>query len=603
MAALAAASILMSITVVELSSGDAKAINIAGSLRMQSYAVQASVHGSYHANHSLLTTAIDEFERRHQSSGLVHALPQALDHPIRVAHAAVGNYWQEIYKPLAQKAASEQRHYPELTTRTLELVHHIDHLVELVEEGLEAKLHLLRLAQAVSLILLGLVSIGAVLQLKKDVLHPLRALLTSAHRVRSGDFTTRVPPRQPDELGQLGEAFNFMVEDLSTSYAGLERRVAKKTRELARSNQSLSLLYNITRTLSERAVSHATLQFVLTELNAVIGVDAGLVCLGRAHLAGMPAIGSTEDQASLQQACLAYCQHNGEGGTPVARLRVDTEPSGRHLLSVPLFDGDQNHGTILLRLQGNLLPERWQVDLMEAVGRHVGGALATMQRNHERHRLSLMDERSVIARELHDSLAQSLSYLKIQVTRLQALLSGKSNATGPVMDVVQELRDGLNEAYRQLRELLTTFRLRIDDRGLRAAIEDSIQAFTHRTHVPVRLADHLEHIDLSPEREIHVLQIIREALANIEHHARATQVEICLEQTESGHLRVRISDNGIGMDTSNPPLNRYGLVIMRDRAHSLDGNLLVSRRLAGGTEVQLQFPHDALPRENGITLP
>jgi two-component system nitrate/nitrite sensor histidine kinase NarX len=257
------------------------------------------------------------------------------------------------------------------------------------------------------------------------------------------------------------------------------------------------------------------------------------------------------------------------------------------MVAVPLFDGTRNHGAMLLQQANGAELAPWQVELLETIGHHIGTALAATRRNEERHRLALLDERSVIARELHDSLAQALSYLKIQVARLHKLLGPQPQ---PVTEVVGELRDGLNEAYRQLRELLTTFRLRIDGRGLGTAIDNTIQEFRRRSGVAIQLDRQLDGPELPPEREIHVLQIIREALSNIERHARAGQVWVRLANDGPGHIRVRIEDDGIGFAQQSPPVNRYGLVIMRDRAESLAGELQVSPRTGGGTQVDLRFP-------------
>jgi two-component system nitrate/nitrite sensor histidine kinase NarX len=101
--------------------------------------------------------------------------------------------------------------------------------------------------------------------------------------------------------------------------------------------------------------------------------------------------------------------------------------------------------------------------------------------------LALLEERAVIARELHDSLAQSLSYLKIQVGRLQ-LLPGGAEAAAQARDIVTELREGLNGAYRQLRELIATFRLKMEHPRL----EDSLTRSSAGIQSPRPTADRTE---------------------------------------------------------------------------------------------------------------
>lgn len=588
-ASLAALSIIISLSVADLSSGEARAINMAGSLRMHSYAIQSTVgldDGLSQA--SRLDQALAEFERRYIHPDLLKAIPSSGTHPVREAYDEIGTEWREHYRPAVLRCGPDAAARRALQEDTARIVTRIDRLVALVEEGLETKLQWLRLIQGVSLALLLALGASAVLQLKRHVLRPLGELLASARIVQRGNFDVRVPQREPDELGQLGEAFNFMVEDLSRIYRELEDRVQEKTEALARSNRSLQLLYRTTHALSETAVTRDTLLQVLNDVEALIGLRAGALCLGRSGLAVNT--GPSEETSRLQSLCASCCAGGGDEDTPFTTVLVGNAGPGERSLSVPLFDGTRNHGTMLL-LQADTEPlEAWQLELLQAVGRHIGSALAALHRNEERHRLALLDERSVIARELHDSLAQSLSYLKIQVTRLQSLLGRNPPPAERVNEVVQELRDGLSEAYRQLRELLTTFRLRIDGRGLPAAIDDSVQEFRRRTGLEISLDNRLSSLDMPPDREIHVLQIIREALSNIERHARATQVRIALENRPDGTIRVCINDNGVGFDQQVAPIHRYGIVIMRDRAQSLKGELQVSPRPEGGTQVELIFP-------------
>lgn len=590
-AALAAISILASITVVELSSGEARAINMAGALRMHSYAIQSAVGlDTKDIRYPRLAQAMTDFEARYAHPDLRRIIPAAADDPVRQAYEAVGDFWRTRFRPAVQQAGPEPAARLALQAETARMVIHIDQLVALVEEGLETKLQALRLTQGISLAMLLIVGACAVFQLKTHVLNPLGELLALARVVRKGNFSERAAVREPDELGQLGEAFNFMIEDLSRIYAELENRVMEKTEELARSNQSLNLLYRTTRALSERAVSKTTLQQVLQEVAQVIGIHSGTLCLRK--IDGMSIVVQTDPAAPMPEAewCQSECHGCEKAGTPQISVSVRDAAPGEWNISVPLFDGTRSHGAMLLQQADSTRLEQWQIELLEAVGRHVGTALATTQRNEERHRLSLLDERSVIARELHDSLAQSLSYLKIQVTRLQSLLS-RNPAPEPVNEVVGELRDGLNEAYRQLRELLTTFRLRIDGRGLPAAIEDTVQDFRRRTGLDITLENHLSNLELPPHREIHVLQIIREALSNIERHAHAQRVSVTLMNGEANLLTVSIEDDGIGFDENKTPMHRYGIVIMRDRAQNLEGDLHVQPRTGGGTRVEFTFPN------------
>jgi two-component system nitrate/nitrite sensor histidine kinase NarX len=161
--------------------------------------------------------------------------------------------------------------------------------------------------------------------------------------------------------------------------------------------------------------------------------------------------------------------------------------------------------------------------IIETVGNHISNALINMRRAEEKHRLAVMEERSVIARELHDSIAQSLSYLKIQVTRLERSLDQGLDPRA----IADELRRGLAEAYRELRELIVTFRLRIDERGLNLALQDTVKEFVNRNSVSrCRCTTACQAWCCLANEELHVLRIVREALSNIERHAQASSARV-----------------------------------------------------------------------------
>ena len=193
----------------------------------------------------------------------------------------------------------------------------------------------------------------------------------------------------------------------------------------------------------------------------------------------------------------------------------------------------------------------------------------------------------VIARELHDSLAQSLSYLKMQVARLRRLnIDGEKQVThGAILD---ELSTGLNSAYRQLRELLTTFRLKLDTPDLFTALGHTVREFSERLGKPVSLTYNLPPNMLSPNEEIHTLQIVREGLANAVKHADASEVAVDVV-FESPRVRALVRDNGKGLPEKGQPVSHYGLIIMQDRARTLGGQIKVRNREEGGVEVSLSF--------------
>jgi two-component system, NarL family, nitrate/nitrite sensor histidine kinase NarX len=587
---LALAATISATVFAELSTGKAAAINLAGSLRMQSYwitlqVIRAGNNGKPSAD---LRQAIADFESRLDSPQLVDSIPTDSANPTRRAYDRVTAMWSKTLKPAVARAVTEGPPARDaFIARMTAYVLDIDRLVYLLDHDLEQRIQALRLIQGAGLFVIIVVVFISLFLMHAQVIVPLGDLLQCARRVRAGDFNVRARHVGEDELGQLGQSFNYMVEDLSRSYATLEARVQEKTEQLERTNVSLEVLYNTTRTLAENPLTQATLEAVMRDIERVTGLKAGAICAREENdQRGFPLAldaGSEPAKSWCQQARCSECFGSGSADSGI---RVVGDGAQR-MLSVPLSEGGKPYGVMLLQHPAGMQIEEWKLKLLESIGHHIGAAFAAAKRSDERRGIALLEERSVIARELHDSLAQSLTYLNIQVARLKQQLNA-SGAREQTAEVVEELKLGINNAYRQLRELLTTFRLRIDGRGLSAALQETIREFSQRAGIQVRLHDRLLGHELDSGEQIHVLQVVREALTNVEHHAKASSADIGLA-IDRGRIRVTVEDDGVGIKDAEPPTHHYGLAIMRDRAATLGGTLNVARRSEGGTRVELEF--------------
>ncbi len=250
------------------------------------------------------------------------------------------------------------------------------------------------------------------------------------------------------------------------------------------------------------------------------------------------------------------------------------------------------HGMLILKTPKSASRSMSGVE-MESIRHALSGILSSSQHLDVSKRLALHEERALIARELHDSLAQSLSYLKIQVSRLQSLLKINPQYSDENMSaingIVEEFRTNLNVSYKQLRELITTFRLALKSRDLAHALEDSVEEFENRSSVAVSLDNRLSRMDLAVDEEIHVLQIVREAVANVVRHSQASRAEVSLSISSDGLIRINIDDDGVGMKNSQARTHRHGLIIMQQRAHELGGKFRVETNHLGGTRITVTF--------------
>ena len=203
-------------------------------------------------------------------------------------------------------------------------------------------------------------------------------------------------------------------------------------------------------------------------------------------------------------------------------------------------------------------------------------------------RLLRFEDRSAIANELHDSLAQSLASLKMQVRVLDDTLRQDNEVA--IWKEMENIQAGLDEANIELRELITYFRLPVDGNGVVSAIEKAVSRFRLTSSIEAVLQNHWPEVNLPVEYERQVLRIVQEGLANVRKHSGADMVRILLNQAHDAR-RVLIEDDGIGMSlTSGETDNHFGLSIMQERAGSIGATLQLESEPGDGTRIILTLP-------------
>lgn len=215
-------------------------------------------------------------------------------------------------------------------------------------------------------------------------------------------------------------------------------------------------------------------------------------------------------------------------------------------------------------------------------------------------RLAVAEERDRLAREMHDGLAQVLAYLLVRLDTIEGLV--ERGRTAPAVEEVRRLRATSEAAYADVREAIAGLRTRpeMGAAGLAAALREYAAQFADRAGVETTFsAFGIEDgaADLSPAAELQLLRIAQEALANVRKHARAAHASVAFWRDGAGwHLEVR--DDGAGFDPVLPPpagagpkgAAHFGLPIMRERAQSLGGTLLVTSQPGGGTTIHVTAP-------------
>jgi len=230
-------------------------------------------------------------------------------------------------------------------------------------------------------------------------------------------------------------------------------------------------------------------------------------------------------------------------------------------------------------------------DLITSLGKHLGLAIEKSRLDDQSRRLAVMEERDILRNELHDTIAQYLVSMRLQVKMLGELLYKKQYRSAE--NEVWRLRLALEEANSSLRELLASFRFRMDERGLIPALESLVDRFGQDTGITTFFQHEVDVLDLSPSQEVELYRIVQEALANIRRHSQAATARVFLYQGQDSGYRMVVEDDGIGMEETvleGGQGEHIGLAIMRERCRRLGGELEVESEPNEGTRVMVSLP-------------
>lgn len=257
--------------------------------------------------------------------------------------------------------------------------------------------------------------------------------------------------------------------------------------------------------------------------------------------------------------------------------------------------------TVLLQTEGEILGALFlassqpgyfkpaQTELMKAVGSQIALAARNAQLYSQLRQTAVLEERYRLSREMHDGVAQTLGYLGMQAERLEQRLD--QDDPGAVRQELRELRNVIGEAYLDVREAIDGLRLTVDHPGgFVGALQAHVEDFRLRTGIAVDCSGVECPGDLPPDVALHLLRITQEALSNIRRHADASHVWIHLIR-ENGHLELTVADDGQGFDRDNRrDRHHIGLASMRERMHSVNGQLTLATSPGQGTRVTARVP-------------
>ncbi|WP_396268114.1 type IV pili methyl-accepting chemotaxis transducer N-terminal domain-containing protein [Ideonella sp.] len=601
---MALASISLTLWVTWQLEGGAAAVNEAGRMRMQTWRLAQTLSGTDEARVRLYQDQFDSSVRVLATGDPARPLFLPRDVATQAAFADVQQGWQHLQRawgatprPSAQVVAQQAE----------ALVERIDVFVTAIEVQLASLTTILNAFQFM-MVALALASAVALLYAAYlFVFNPLARLQSGLEKVSKGDLSARVEVSSSDEFGALSQGFNQMATTLQDLYQSLEDKVREKTLRLEQQRARLVAMYEAAAFVAKADSLQTLTQGFARQLQRVADANACAVRWADEHTQryvllaseGLPA-SLTEDEHCLPVGDCHCGQTKQQSQTRVIPIRADGEHGLRShceragfasVLVIPLQLHDRRVGELNLFYRHEHVLSTDDQALLETLASHLAGAIESLRASALEREAAVASERGLLASELHDSIAQSLAFLKIQTGLLRQALKRRDDHQADA--VLAELDAGVAESMADVRELLVHFRTRTNTEDISAALQTTLQKFEHQTGLKTHLQLEGAGLPLPADIQVQVLHVVLEALSNVRKHARASTVWVEVQQ--SLPWRVEVRDDGQGFDTDLATGETHvGLRIMRERAARIGALVELSSVPGSGTCVVLTLPDTQL---------
>ena len=450
--------------------------------------------------------------------------------------------------------------------------------------------------------IVGLVMVTLYLMVRQMVILPVGKLKAVTTAIGEGDYEARCELQTNDELQIFGQTLNQMVGNLQASQNSLKKRISQRTHEL-------DTISEVALILSRAGDLETVLREALTKILDIASADGGFVQIHE-HKGKIRMV----SQRGLDAAVVNCFQSVEQEYTPApVQSPVDVRDVQVELCRTLYPDhqclapegcqankaGYQRAASIVLRSRNRAVgklalfskaPESFAPELMqllESIGNQLGTAIENAMYHQQIEQIAMLEERTRISRELHDSLAQTLGWLSIKTEMLEEdLQDGQIERANTE---IKEIRNVVRDASYDVRESIDG--LRTHPAGnFTVSATAWIAEFRQRSGLETTF--HARDIErqLPPLVESELLRILQEALTNVRKHAKAQQVQVDLD-VKNNFVTLRIEDDGAGF-VYDPALRsqHFGLSIMRERAERLGGSFDVQSVPGKGTAILAQLP-------------
>jgi len=460
-----------------------------------------------------------------------------------------------------------------------------------------------------------LLAVAAALYMTRSIADPIVDLADTATEISKGALDRTADVARHDEIGALGQAFNSMTAQLRDLINSLEQRVEERTHALQDANVALE----------QRAVQLQTSAQVGREITSILDIDVLLPrvvemirdAFGYYHVqvflvdrdANELVLRASSDKRSLQHRRLdlgvasinARAAQTGEAVLANDVLHdpdflPDSQlPETRSELVIPLSLGNQVIGTLdVHNAQAGAFTAE-DVVAIQSLGDQIVVAIENAHLYEQSRELAVLEERTRLARDLHDSVTQSLYSLVLLTEGWRRLMhSGTgtvpSNAGAQTEDYLGRIGEIAQQALREMRLLIHELRPpMLEQEGLVGAVRKRLDAVEKRVGIEARVVmDELVELPVSLEEGLY--WITQEALNNALKHAEAKKetVRVCVED---GMFVLEITDDGQGFDPETAKQRGgMGLASMRERAKEMHGTLSIESSPGEGATISVRVP-------------
>jgi two-component system NarL family sensor kinase len=253
--------------------------------------------------------------------------------------------------------------------------------------------------------------------------------------------------------------------------------------------------------------------------------------------------------------------------------------------SVPLYAGDLPLGVMNLAMRGWRRLTRQELDLLGTIADQVGVAIERARLGEQSVEHARVDERSRLARDVHDTLAQGFTAVALHIEAGLSQLEPGAGAAPSLRRALTAARQSLEEARRSIRSLRSST---LENRPLAEALQGLSRRFTADTGIRVRM-DVADVRDVPVDVESELIPIVSEALTNVAKHAGAREALVRLDQAR-GRLRLTVSDAGAGFRTRTARRRGFGLLGIEDRARLAGGRAAIRSAPGRGTTITVTVP-------------